>query len=268
MEKQIKPTGKSTKRAHGPSGSWEPVENWYRKSVGEEGHYYHQHVVLPGVMKLLDLNSEKSPSLLDIACGQGVLARRLPKNVEYTGIDIAPSLIKAAQSLDKNSNHHYFVYDVMKPFSLDKTNFTHAAIVLAIQNMENPEPVFINAAKHLAKGGRLVIAMNHPCFRIPRQSSWKVDEVQKVQYRRIDCYSTPLKVPIQAHPGQGGKSVVTWSYHYPLELYVKWLMHSGFVIELIEEWHSDKSSEGRAAKMENKSRLEFPLFMAIRARLL
>jgi hypothetical protein len=108
--------------------------------------------------------------------------------------------------------------------------------------------------------------MNHPCFRIPRQSSWKVDDEQKIQYRRIDRYTSPMKIPIQAHPSKGQSSATTWSFHHPLASYSQWLNETGFVIELIEEWHSNKVSTGKAAKMENRSREEIPLFLAIKAK--
>ena len=67
-------------------GSWEKVAPWYNRLTDDgRGHYYHQHVVIPGVLRLLDLNSKPSspnPKLVDIACGNGVLAQALPKNVE------------------------------------------------------------------------------------------------------------------------------------------------------------------------------------------
>lgn len=247
------------------SSSWEPVEKWYQGSVGEEGHYYHQHIVIPGVMRLLAFNPKQKNSVLDLACGPGVLARHLPNEIEYTGVDISPSLIKSAKSMDRNPHHKYLVADATKTLPLEKSDFTHAAIVLAIQNMEFPKLAFQNASHHLVKGGHLIIAMNHPCFRIPRQSSWKVDEEQKIQYRRIDRYSSPLNVPIQAHPSKGEQSASTWSFHFPLAAYSSWLFEAGFAIELIEEWHSDKVSTGKAAKMENRSRSEIPMFMGLRA---
>jgi SAM-dependent methyltransferase len=261
-EKRLPSSGQN----RGPkTTSWEPVEKWYKSSVGDEGHYYHQHVVIPGILKLLNLENTPSPSLLDIACGQGILARQIPKHVDYAGIDLSPSLVKAAKQSDRNPKHEYFIGDVLKPFPIKKTDFTHAAIVLAIQNFENPLLAIQNAAKHLALNGHLVIAMNHPCFRVLRQSSWKVDEVQKIQYRRIDRYSSPMKFPIQAHPSKGEQSSTTWSFHHPLADYSRWLQEAGFAIELIEEWHSNKESTGRAAKMENTSRKEIPLFLAIKA---
>lgn len=247
------------------STSWEPVERWYQDSVGDEGHYYHQHVVIPGVLRLLALAKHPSASLLDIACGQGILGRQIPKNTEYVGIDISPSLIRAAKQADPHPHHHYLVGDATHPLPLKKQDFSHAAIVLAIQNLEKPESALQNIARHLAPCGRLVIVMNHPCFRVLRQSSWKVDEAQKIQYRRIDRYSSPMKFPIQAHPSQGGHSSTTWSFHHPLSSYSLWLHQAGFAIDIIEEWHSNKVSTGKAAKMENRSRQEIPLFLALKA---
>lgn len=256
------------KHSTSPATSWESVEKWYRGSVGDEGHYYHQHIILPGVLRLLAATTGKTanaPSLLDLACGPGVLARHIPKHVDYVGVDISPSFIKAAKQGDKAPNHRYVVADATKAIPLEKSDFTHATIILAIQNMEHPKLAFLNAVKHLAPNGRLVIVMNHPCFRIPRQSSWKVDEEQKIQFRRIDRYLSPLNIPIQAHPSKGEQSATTWSFHYPLSSYSQWLFEAGFAIELIEEWHSDKVSTGKAAKMENRARAEIPLFLAIRA---
>jgi len=254
------------RKAHTPkSTSWEPVEKWYHGSVGDEGHYYHKHVVIPGVLRLLALDKTPHSTLLDVACGQGILARQIPDNIEYVGVDISPSLIREAKNADRALNHHYHVADALKPLPLTKHNFTHAAVVLAIQNMKEPKLAFDNIAKHLVPNGKLVIAMNHPCFRIPRQSSWKVDEQQKAQYRRIDRYSTPMEIPIHAHPSKGEESVSTLSFHHPLADYSRWLFEAGFTIELIEEWHSNKVSTGGAAKMENRSRIEIPLFLAIRA---
>lgn len=249
-----------------PSTSWEPVEKWYKGAVGDEGHYYHQQIVLPGVLRLLAIEKSDSPALLDLACGTGVLARRLPASMDYAGIDISPSFIKTARDADPSPKHEYLVGDATHALPLKRKDFTHAAIVLALQNMKEPKQALMNAAKHLQKGGILVLAMNHPCFRIPRQSSWKIDEEQKLQYRRIDRYSSAMSIPIQAHPSKGEKSAETWSFHHPLADYSRWLHEAGFVIELIEEWHSDKMSTGAAAKMENRARAEFPLFMALRAR--
>lgn len=249
------------------SSSWQKVAPWYNKITrGGEGHYYHQHVVIPGVLRLLDLKAyglEHKANLLDLACGNGVLAKSLPKNVKYTGVDLSESLVKYAKIDDKNYNHKYVVGDVTLPQIFHET-FTHAAIILALQNISEPEKVLTNASNNLVQGGKLVIVLNHPMFRIPRQSSWGIDEERKIQYRRVDKYMSPMEIPIRMNPSDP-MSEQTMSYHFPISDYSKMLKDAGFVIELIEEWTSDKESVGRAGRMENRSRTEIPLFMAIKA---
>lgn len=247
------------------STSWDSVGNWYNEIVGDEGHYYHRKIVLPGVMRLLEISDESKGSLLDLACGQGVLARRLPQTFLYTGIDISPTLIKEAKQASHHKTHEFIVGDASKALPVKKNDFTYATVLLALQNIENGERVIANAAKHLEDEGKLLIVLNHPCFRIPRQSSWDIDEAKKIQYRRIDRYFGEMKIPIKMHPGKGEASPTTWSFHRPLSTYSRWLCDAGFQIVKIEEWCSDKTSTGKQATMENRSRDEIPLFMALLA---
>jgi ubiquinone/menaquinone biosynthesis C-methylase UbiE len=247
--------------------SWQKVAPWYNKVTrGGEGHYYHEHVVIPGAIRLLNLQpniQNTNPNILDLACGNGVLAKSLPKGIKYTGVDLSESLIKYAKSGDKNYNHKYLVADITKPLNLPES-FNAATIILALQNIREPQKVFENVSKILSDNCKLVIVLNHPAFRIPRQSSWGIDENRKIQYRRVDKYMSPMEIPIRMNPSDP-QSEQTMSYHFPISDYSKMLKDAGFVIELIEEWTSDKESVGRAGRMENRSRAEIPLFMAILA---
>lgn len=242
--------------------SWESVSDWYGDLVGEEGHYYHEHVILPALKPLLGLT--KDSRLLDLACGDGILGRTLAKGIAYLGVDISKSLVDQARAKDKEKNHRYHVQDATEKLDIPET-FTHATVILALQNIERPDQVFANIARRLEKNGKCVFVVNHPCFRIPRQSSWGVDAPKKLQYRRMDRYMTPMTIPIQSHPSKGQQSQQTVSFHRPLSEYMSLLRASGFVVDAIEEWCSDKKSTGGNSKMENRAREEFPLFMAIRA---
>lgn len=247
--------------------AWQKAGKWYDRAVGGEGHYYHQRVVLPGALRLLRLEEIPQPSLLDLACGQGVLARGLPPGVEYWGVDAAPALIHAARRRGESPRRRFLVGDVCAPLPVSKRDFSHAAILLALQNLAEGGKAVANAGRHLKPGGRLVIVVNHPCFRVPRQSSWGVDPASNLQYRRVNRYLSPLKVPLQVNPSRGERSAVAWSFHHPLSDYSRWLHEAGFCVERLEEWASDKVSEGKEARRENLSRREFPLFLAISARL-
>ena len=245
------------------STSWQPVAHWYDDLVGKQGHFYHQEVIFPNLLRLMQLKS--SDRLLDLGCGQGVLARQLPKEMGYVGLDISKELIAEAHRYSKRKEHQFIVHDITKslPFLPNET-FSLACLILSLQNIEDQEAVIRNVAPFMKDGGRLFICLNHPSFRIPRQSSWGYDEATKMQYRKLFSYMSPQKVPIVMHPGKNTKE--TWSFHFPLSAYTNWLQKYGFVIEVIEEWCSPKESTGGRAKAENRARKEFPLFLTIVAR--
>ncbi|MEN9343441.1 MAG: hypothetical protein RLZZ453_228 [Chlamydiota bacterium] len=243
--------------------NWETSSEWYDKVVGNKGHYYHEHLILPKVTSWF--RKTELTSLIDLACGNGILSRYISKDVHYLGLDGSPSLIKSALQQKATPSHEFKVQDLMQPFDSSK-KFSHAACILAIQNLQDPLPLFETAARCLKEKGLFIIVLNHPCFRIPRQSSWGIDIEKKTQYRRIDRYMSPLEIPIQTHPGHGEKPCQTWSFHHPLSLFVSHLSKAGFCLLDLEEWCSDKVSQGKQATMENRSRKEFPLFLTLIAK--
>jgi SAM-dependent methyltransferase len=202
-------------------------------------------------------------SLLDLGCGQGVLARHLPSTIDYCGLDISKRLIQEAKKLKSGK---FFVGDATGKIDIEKKDFDAAVFVLSLQNMENGKGAIRNAAAHLKPMGSLIIVLNHPCFRIPRQSEWGFDEQKKEQYRRVNRYMSELEIPIQTAPSQKEQSELTYSYHHPLTQYFNWLYEAKMGVEILEEWCSDKKSEGARAKMEDRARKEIPLFLALRAR--
>jgi ubiquinone/menaquinone biosynthesis C-methylase UbiE len=245
------------------STDWGRVADWYDQHIGESGGEYHQKVVIPGTLKLLDPAADDR--IIDIACGQGVLCRALhAQGVAVTGVDAAEKLIRAARQHGP-AEITYSVGDARDLSNLPAGEFNAAACVLAIQNIHPLPPVFQSVARILKPDGRFVIVMMHPCFRGAKETSWGWDEKAGVQFRRIDRYLLPRKTPIATHPGSNPNQY-TWTFHRPLGAYVKSLGHAGFTIDAIEEWPSHKqSTSGPRAAAENTAREEIPLFLALRA---
>lgn len=237
---------------------WDASESWYTSCVGEKGHYYHQAIIFPNVLRLLGQFS----SILDLGCGQGVLLRQLPKGTDYVGIDQSSSLIASAKKLSPSA--HFFVADATSSLPIQKQDFDRVSFILSLQNMERGSGGIEVASSHLKKQGKLLLILNHPCFRIPRQTGWGIDEAMKLQYRRVNSYMSPQEIPIQTHPSKQ-QSETTYSYHHPLSEICRWLEKNKLVIETMEEWCSDKKSKGKMAKMEDRARREIPLFLAILA---
>jgi len=242
---------------------WSQVADWYDQLVGEAGSEYHQAVVLPGVLRLLAL--QPAERAIDIACGQGVLCRLLAsRGAEATGIDSAESMIEAARARGPE-NIRYQVADARKPTGLPADHFHAAACILAIQNIHPVAPVLDAVARTLVPGGRFVMVMTHPCFRGAGETSWGWDEAKKIQYRRVDRYLIPRKTPIVTHPGSAPDEY-TWTFHRPIEHYVKALGRAGLLVDVMEEWPSHKHSDsGPRAAAENTARKEIPMFLAVRA---
>ncbi len=246
-----------------PSTHWGDVAKWYDQLVGDRGSEYHQHVVLPGTIRLLELSP--GDKALDVACGQGVLCRILHRGgVEVTGVDAAGPLIALARQ--RSDKAITFIKGDARDLSfLSADHFNAAAIVLAVQNINPLPPVFEGVARCLVAGGRLVIVMMHPCFRGPKATSWGFDDNARVQYRRVVRYLLGRKEPIVTHPGSA-PGQYTWSFHRPIQQYVKALSAAGLLIDAMEEWPSHKTSEkGPRSAAENQARKEIPMFMAIRA---
>jgi ubiquinone/menaquinone biosynthesis C-methylase UbiE len=259
----VKPAPKPAPSSSGPKTDWTDVADWYDNLVGDAGSEYHQQVVLPGVVRLIA--PQPGEKAIDVACGQGVLCRMLQaRAMEVTGVDAAEPLIAAARQRGPESIR-YQLADARDLRGLPEAYFHAAACVLAIQNIHPLAPVFAAVARVLRPMGRLVIVMMHPCFRGPKETAWGWDDKAIVQYRRVDRYLIPRKTPIVTHPGSDPDQY-TWSFHKPIESYIKAMRSAGLLVDAIEEWPSHKTStSGPRAAAENTARKEIPMFMAIRA---
>ncbi len=255
------------RQAAGRPAGWQNVARWY-SSYLEGQDTYQEQVVFPGVLKLLA--PKAGATYLDIACGEGALAQKIAAaGARVVGFDAAPALFEKARRRGLAAGAEFLVGDAQRfPDAIRARRFDGAVCVLAIQNIKDMRAVFAEAAKVLAPGAPLVLVLNHPAFRVPRQSDWGWDEVKKTMYRRVDRYLTPLDIPILMNPGQKSrKPLTTMSYHRPLQDYVTALAAVGFTVAALEEWVSHRASDsGPRAKAENRSRAEFPLFLALRAR--
>lgn len=243
-----------------PDTSWEKSAGWYDGIIGARGSEIYQRVVIPSAIDLL--KPARGEAVLDLGCGQGVFARALASiGCEVTGLDAAPSLIRKAKEYPSRKPIHYFARDAAHLRDLGP--FDAISAILALQNMPHPGEVCAAATTVLRPGGRMLWVMNHPCFRIPRQTSWGWDEERKIQFRRLDTYASTLSIPIVMHPG-ARRSESTTSFHHSLAALMGFGFRAGFVLAGLEEWVSEKQSEpGPRARAENRARREFPLFLAL-----
>lgn len=249
----------------GARAGWDAVAAWYDGWMGKGGSEHHRKLALPAALQLLDLR--KGDHVLDIGCGQGVLAPSVTQQgAAYTGVDLSPRLLDYARQ-HHGAHGRFLQADACKlaqAGTLCEGEFDAAVFLLSIQDINPLADALLSAAWALRAGGRLVIVMTHPCFRIPRQSGWGFDEGRKLNYRRVDRYLTPLNVPMKPYPGQSG---VTISFHRPLQDYINGLALAGLLVDQMQELPTYKTGEGRIQdKALAAAEQEIPLFMAVRAR--
>ncbi|KAG8160095.1 hypothetical protein JTE90_025273 [Oedothorax gibbosus] len=66
--------------------SWESSSAWYDKLVSKfKDITIIKKIIIPGILALLEQYPDPDGFLLDLACGQGVLARHLPRQMKYIG---------------------------------------------------------------------------------------------------------------------------------------------------------------------------------------
>ncbi len=231
--------------------------------VGSKGSRTHQHTAISTVLTLLDI--KKGDRILDLGCGQGVLAPEVNKaGADYFGIDASKNMIDQALSRHKRDGN-FFVGDVAKLLSHQITKlapFSGCVFMLSIEDIRFAESAISQASSLLFPNGKVVIFMLHPAFRIPRQSGWGLDPQRKLIYRRVDSYLSTLDVPMRTHYTTG--KVLTRSFHRPISYYVNALAKADFNLHTMLEIPEDPGNS-TINKAQQKAFSEIPHFLAIKA---
>ena len=241
--------------------SWNKFADWYDDLIESGSGTYQGTVILPNLLRAMAIR--RGDNILDVGCGQGFFSRAFfGAGATVVGVDLTPRLIdQAREHAPEGISFHRGNAERMtmvQTGSMDK-----AVAVLSMQNMADAGKAIFETGRTLKQGGKFFLVLNHPAFRIPKKSSWGWDEEQKNQYRRIDGYLSESKEKIMMHPG-GNTKDYTFSFHRPLQYYVKALRRAGLAIVGIEEWISDRKSQpGPRARAEYHIRKEIPLFLFV-----
>lgn len=244
--------------------SWEALAGWYDGWVGKHGSRHHRKLVIPTVRTLLaPMPGER---ILDLGAGQGACAPCITAaGATYVGVDASPTLVRRAQ------RHHggmgrFVVGDARRLAEIpgiDAGIFDGVLFALSIQDMDPLETVLGAAAWALKPGGRLVLILTHPCFRVPRQSGWTWDARRKLHGRRIDRYLTPLAVPLKPPSAPPGAS--SRSFHRPLQSYINGLGACGLAVDQMLEVAGPTPDASSSRGAEQAANPDIPLLLGLRA---
>ncbi len=276
MGKQPPPDalGVDLSEAKNAEQGWDHVAGWYDNLIQDRGSDHHQRVILPGIMRLLDL--QPGEKVLDVACGQGVVSEHIVHQADVSavlGVDVSERLIEAANAR-ATQRTSYTVHDAVDLDALETPDapFDAAVCVMALMNIDDLDAVMRGVSSKLRPGGRFVCVISHPAFRVMGASAWGWAHDERTakpeQFRRIDRYMSPSSSHIVMNPGevaQGKPAVTTVTHNRPMSAYINAAGKAGLMLSQCDEWVSDRESEpGPRASAENRARREIPLFMAMR----
>jgi len=246
------------------STSWGKVAGWYNRLLEEGDDTYQEKLIKPNLLRIL--SPKAGEEILDAGCGQGFFAREIAKSgAKVVGVDVAGELIKMAKD-QSGKNETYLVLSAEKMTSITSARFDAAICVLALQNIKNLQAAISEMSRVLKPGGRCVLVLNHPAFRVPGASSWSYDEKTNIQYRNINKYLSEISQEVDMTQGIAGakKKKFTMTFHHPLQVYFKAFAKAGLYVGRLEEWASYKTSDAGPRKTaEDLARKEIPLFMCL-----
>ena len=105
--------------------------------------------------------------LLEVACGQGRVARELARRgAQVTGLDISAALLAKARAQEQARplGIDYLHADVTAPGILDGQLFDGAVCNLGLSDIDDLDGALANVARLVRAGGWFGFSLLHPCF--------------------------------------------------------------------------------------------------------
>jgi SAM-dependent methyltransferase len=217
------------------AGSWEHIAIWWDEQVGEWGDYYHQHLILPALLRALGELTRLS--VVDLGCGNGASSRWLARaGADVIGVEVSAAMVERARAWEERTplGVEYLVADGAHVSSLSDAIADRVIANMVLHDMEDAAGFFREVSRLLKPSGRLVASLLHPCFESVEGSSWLSEtiELETRVSKRIWRYAEPYAALGVAKPDQPERHTY---YHRPLNWYCERLVEAGLVIDCLAE---------------------------------
>jgi len=218
--------------------TWSEIARWYDKKIGEEGDLWHRYLIDPGLLELV--GDVRGLSVLDLACGNGYLARRFAREGarRVVAVDASVPVIRLARAREARDPRgvRYEVRNAARLTRITSASFDLVVSNMAIMDIADAESAIREIARVTRLGGRFVFSISHPCFDTNERSLWVVERVmfENVVWRKVRGYRVEGEQLGIWRPGSK-KYWATRSYHRTLSTYSRFLSDAGFAITRLGE---------------------------------
>ena len=199
--------------------AWELNAEWWQKSFTNGANAEYSEQLLPLIVGLMN----GFQKVLEIGTGEGQIIRALSEvSSNAIGIDQSDKQIRHGKKTDPSSP---LIRSLAEHLPFRDSFFDAAIACLVVEHIEQFEESFREVSRVVKRGGRFVLAMNHPLLQSPGSSwveDWTTDPPEK--YWRVGSYLR--EEASEEHFGDGVSIPFT---HRPLSRYLNTLNDSGFV---------------------------------------
>ena len=220
---------------------------WNQKAVfwdalhGDDGNRFHQELISPAVERLLNIRAGEK--VLDVGCGNGVLARRLATlGAQVTATDFSEELIKLAQQRGQASGEpiDYQVVDATNEealAALGEGQFDAIVCTMTIMDIPVIAPLYRAVSRLLKPNGRFVFASSHPAFNSnnPIFSAELADNDGEITQTLALKFKAYLDIPPVKGAGAPNEPNPHYYYHRPLHELLGAAFNAGLVLDGLEE---------------------------------
>ena len=247
--------------------AWENIAGFWDDSIGPDGNEWHQLLVAPAQLKLLEL--EPGQRVLEVACGNGQFARAMAaRGAHVAATDFSESFLARARAhAVQDETVTYSQLDVTDEDALIeicRRPFDAVVATMALMDISDIRPLAKLLPTLLRPGGRFVFSVMHPCFNsadieMTADRHGPIDGSQVEHGVRVRRY---LDLPPTRGIGILGQPEQHIYFHRPLHELLGTFLAKGMVLDgLFEPAFPERGRSDRAANWETMPQIP-PAFVA------
>ncbi len=248
---------------------WDAKASFWDALHGYDGNLFHKTLVGPSAERLLGI--KPGERVLDVACGNGQMARRLTElGAQVVATDFSAALIEKAKARTPDSTIDYRVVDATDEvalLALGVSSFDAAVCNMALQDIADIDPLFRAVKRLLRPGGRFVFTTTHPCFNLDStifgQERFEVDGklVYQLSLKQVE-YLVPSTREGAGAPNEPNPHLY---FNRPMHVLLNAAFAAGFTLDGMEEPAFPDGTVG-GSRLSWTEYTQFPPVLAARLR--